>query len=200
MVEAQRLMKKLIPIIALLWASSSWADNAKLNAAIQNVSSQTVVLSGKVSSLASHQATLMQKYLLTNAGQCGLFIVGISTGNPGGPLPVTLSFIPTTSTTTAIQADLFTSSSFTATGIALGPAGTTAGKSVQMSNVGGSTRVLIFGLNTTPIGLGTVATLTYSSIAATPKGIYPIMVGNFIASDPNGNLSPLCATSGIIKL
>lgn len=178
-----------------IFPSFVFAENAQLNSAIQAVSSQTVVLSGAVSSLSQHQTALIQKYHLTNAGQCGLFVVGVTSGTT-----VPISFLPPSGTITAVQGDLLISSSFTVTGVTIGPAGTAAGKSVQTSTVNGVTRVIIFGLNTTPIGPGVLATVTYSSLVNTPKGIYPITLTNVVASDTAGNTSLVCGTSGAIKL
>lgn len=176
------------------------ADNAKLNSAIATLSAQTTALQNSVTTLSKNQIALIQKYHLTNAGQCALLVVGVSTGTAGNTIPVTLSFLPSASTTTAVQVDLFVSSSFTMTGTAIGPAGMASGKSVQTSSVNGGTRVLVFGLNTTPIGPGILATLTYSSVAGMPKDFYPITPANITASDPNGLSSLICATSGAIKL
>lgn len=196
------LSRKTILVLGVLFFSHSlsWCASTQLNSSIQAVSSQTTVLSGTISSLAQHQASLIQRYRLTNAGQCGLFVVGVSTGTAGASIKVPLSFLPSTSPIAGVQADLLISSSFTFTGSAIGPAGTAAGKSIQTSNVNGATRVLIFGLNTAPIGVGVLATLNFSSVATTPKNIYPITLTNMTASDPNGGTSLLCGTSGIIKL
>lgn len=199
--ELKRRANKMLWLAVLCFLpSTARAENAQLNSAIQTLSTTTVALSGHVASLSQSQQALIQKYHLTNAGQCGLFVVGVSTGTAGRSIPVTLSFLPPTSTITSVQADLLISSSFTMTGATLGPAGVVAGKSIQTSNVNGMTRVLIFGLNTTPIGVGVLATLNFSSVATTPKNIYPITMSNLVASDPNGGTSLLCGVSGAIKL
>jgi hypothetical protein len=176
------------------------SEDAQLNAAITNVSSETAILSASVTTLSQDETTLIQKYHLTNAGQCGLLVVGISTGTAGGVVQVPISFLPSSGATTAVQVDLLISSSFTITGATIGPAGAAAGKSVQISKVGAVTRVLVFGINTTPIGAGILATLTLSSLAGTPKSICPITMTNIVASDAVGNTSLLCGTSGAVQL
>jgi hypothetical protein len=183
-------MKKTLFLLFLV--SVARAENAQLNNAITSVSSQTITLTATVGALSQDEATLINKYHLTNAGQCALLVVGVSTG-----ATVPVSFLPTTSTTTAVQADFTFSSSFTVTGAAIGPAGTAAGKSVSINNVNGVTKFIVFGLNQTPIGPGVLATLSVSSTA--PPGIYPITLTNLVASDPVGNTTLLCGTSGAIK-
>lgn len=180
-------------LFLLIFPGIAKAENPQLNSAIQNVSTQTTALQNVVRGLSQDETTLIAKYHLTNSGQCNLWIVGVTTTST-----IPISYLAT-SAVTALQADLLFSSSFTVTGGTIGPAGTTAGKGVQISVIPGGERVIVFGLNQVPIGSGLLATLSFSSLANTPKGNYPITVQSLAASDANGNASLLCGTSGYIK-
>ena len=181
-------------LVLLLASQRGRAENAQLNSAIQGDSSQTVLLQGAVSTLGADENALIQRYHLTNANQCNLLVVAVSTAS------IPINFVASTSPITDVQADLLFSSSFTITSSVIGPAGTAAGKSVQVSAIPGGERVIVFGLNQTPIGSGLLATLTYSAVANTPKGVYPISIANLAASDAGGNSKLLCGVSGAIKL
>jgi VCBS repeat-containing protein len=62
----------------------------------------------------------------------------------------------------------------------------------------GDTRVLIFGMNQTSIGDGSVVNLAISVAANAAAGIYPIDLLNVVMSDPEGNGVPIEVLSGQI--
>lgn len=182
----------------VLACATAWAENPQLQSAIssatareQVLQSQTQVLSGQVTTAAADAIALVQKYHLTNAGTCPLFVVA-----PTTTTTLNLNFIPGPVPIAGVQADIVLPASTTVTAVAIGPAGSAAGKSVSTSVVGGNERVLIFGLNQTAIGAGTVAVATLSSTL--PKGTYQLPLTNFTATDASGQGVPLCGVSGLL--
>lgn len=174
--------------------------HADLKTSIDDVSTQTAKVSASVTSLSQSQATLINSYKLTNAVKSSLLVAGVSSGTAGGSVVVPLSFIKGPSQATAVQTEFVVPSSFTLTGVVIGPAGTSANKSVQFSVTAGVARIILFGLNTDVIGSGVVANMTLKSIPTTPKGVYKIPLRNSVSSDAAGSTLLILETSGAIVL
>lgn len=133
----------------------------------------------------------------TNETQSVLLAAGIVTGPAGFVADIPVTIIPGKFQPTAIQADVLLPSGVTFVSAAVGPASTAAGKSIQTAVITGGIRILIFGLNQTPILKGVVATLIVT--LGPNKTSYPIPMTNPVASDGAGNSLPMCVTSGIVR-
>lgn len=132
--------------------------------------------------------------LEANATEAILLIAGVVAG-PNGTIGLPVTLIPRSFNPTAIQADFVLPASMTFQSVTLGPIATGEGKSIQSSIVGTALRVIVFGLNQTPITEGLDFTI---NLKTTTKGNFPIIIQNPVASDASGNVLPMCVTSGIV--
>lgn len=201
-IMAIRGKSKLFGVIAVIFGSltASYASptRADLQAKIADLSAKTTTLETSVATLLADQKKLMAS---TNLDKSSLFVVGVSTGNvAGSKVTIPLSFLAGPVPVSAIQADLVLSSSFSVVSITVGPAATAAGKSVQSNIAGQSARLIIFGVNQTPMSSGVVAYLTIQSLPIAPKGNAQIFSLNAVASDKDGNTVLLTNTSGLVVL
>lgn len=131
----------------------------------------------------------------TNQPMAVLMIAGITSG-PIGPISIPVTLIPGKLSPAAIQADFVLPSSITFLSATLGPIPAGEGKSIQTNVLSGNTvRVIVFGLNQTPITDGVDFTL---NVKSSVKGSFAITMTNPVASDGNGNNLPMCITSGIV--
>ena len=187
-------------LILFISAASIAATRQDLINKITNLNAELSVLQTKASALAQDQAKLIARHRLTNAWKSALFVVGTSTSTKGQTLQIPVSFIPSAAPVSSLQQDMVMPSSFTLVSVTAGPAALAAGKSAQVNAVGGVSRLLVFGLNQTPVGEGVLAILTVRSVATAPNGIYAIGAINPVASDGSGIPVPLSVTSGWVKL
>jgi len=187
-------------LIMCLWRPSEGATRQELQNEIANLNTKTTELQGKVSVLSQDQMRLISRYKATNATRGALFVVGVSTSTKGQTLQIPISFVPTSLPITSIQQDFVVPSSFTLVSVVAGPAAIAAGKNVQVNTSAGVSRLIVFGLNQTPIGEGVLAIATVRSLPTIPSGVYPIVTLNPVASDASGAAAPMSVTSGWIKL
>jgi hypothetical protein len=137
-----------------------------------------------------------QRILLeANETKAILLVAGVVAAPAGTTVNLPVTLIPSAFKPTAIQADFVLPPSMTFVSATLGPLPLGEGKSIQTNLVGGAVRVLVFGLNQTPISEGLDFTL---NLKTTVKGQFPILLQNPVASDGTGNTLPLCVTSGIV--
>lgn len=163
-----------------------------------DLDARITTLQNAVSALQTDQPAAFTKFkqILAEANQpdCVLMVADVVSSAVGTvALPVTL--IPGTFSPAGIQADFSFPSSISFVSATLGPIPSGEGKSIQTNIVGGALRVIVFGLNQTPITEGVDFTLTFKT---TVKGQFPITISNPVASDASGNQLPLCLTSGIV--
>ncbi len=166
------------------------AENQELSDEISSVTTESNQVQTEVNALSSDTGELVNKFKLTNAANCPLLVVGTSAS------PVTVNLIPESFSVAGLQADFTLPSGFAITGITPGPVATSAGKSVQFSQVGNVWRVLLFGINQTILDPGPLFTMT---ISGTGTGTFPITLSNLTATDANGNGVFLCGTTGGVK-
>lgn len=192
----------VIAIVCFLSAESTYAlDRQKLVNAITALTSKITALETQTSLLVSDNNVLLNKLASTNLDKSSLLTVGISTNVvAGSQVQVPIKFVLGPIPIAGVQADIVIPSSFSVVGIVAGPAATLAGKSVSMNVLGQTTRIIIFGLNQTPIFSGVVATLTLKSASVAPKGINPIVSLSPSATDANGNTVLLTTTSGLVTI
>ena len=140
-------------------------------------------------------ARLKSTLLEANDPTSILLVSGVVTA-PLGNISLPVNLIPGPFKPTAIQADFVFPASITFVSATLGPVASGEGKSIQTNVLAGNiVRVIVFGLNQTPITEGLDFTL---NIKTTAKGQFPIMMQNPVASDGSGSTLPLCVTSGIV--
>ncbi len=92
------------------------------------------------------------------------------TGMPSSPADLTLSFTSGTIPVSTVLLDLSLPASLAFESATMGPAAAGAGKTVQSNPLPGGVRVLIFGLNQTPIATGVLATLRLNISASSVLG------------------------------
>lgn len=176
------------------------ATNQDLKNEIANLTAGVADLQSKAADLSQAQAKLVSRYGMTNAGSTALFVVGVSTSRKGQTIQVPIVFVPGFSSIAGIQQDVLLPSSFTLVSVTAGPAAVAAGKSVQTNIINGALRMIIFGLNQTPIGAGVLVIATLKSALAIPAGIYPILTLAPVAADGEGQGVPISLTSGWVKI
>jgi uncharacterized protein (TIGR03437 family) len=130
-------------------------------------------------------------------GASGLAIGEIAIDPQGyGSIDVTLTL---EHSITALQFDIQYQD--TAFGLAVTAASAIRGKNLWTSSPQPDvTRVLVAGLNATPISNGVVATIAVEVKAGTPPGRYPIMIGKAITSDHRGYAVYLPANEGAVTI
>jgi hypothetical protein len=161
---------------------------AKLQAQVQSLTTDDHAAYAKL------QSTLAA----TNQGQGVLAVVGVTTVKAGtsGSIPITL--IPGQFLPTDVQFDVLIPTGVVFVSAIAGPSSTAANKLVQSAPVTGGVRIIVFGLNQTPLTQGVVVTLTLTAGSSIAKILYPISIINPAASNLNGQALPFCVTSGIV--
>lgn len=122
-------------------------------------------------------------------------------GQAGTTVDIPIRLDPGTNAVSAIQLNLLLPTAVTAVSATAGAVATAAGKSVS-TNVSGTTwTLLIFGLNQTAIGAGTLATARVTIAPGTPDGNLTIAVANPVFVDPNGVSLPSGSnTNGVLTV
>jgi trimeric autotransporter adhesin len=113
--------------------------------------------------------------------------VGMSLESSGGALP------------SALQWTLSYPSVLSLVTVDAGSSSTSAGKSVTCATSGDSATCVLFGLNTTAIGNGQLAAVTFL-IAPSASGTASVAVANVVASNPSGSSIPASAAGGAITI
>jgi hypothetical protein len=185
-------MRKLLFFVLMI----SCASIGKA-ATVQDLDNEIGVLESTVTELSTDLAT---SFARLNLNQGPVLVGGVMTASPGGTIDWPLTLVPSTFSVTGLQADIVIPSSFTVVSVTEGPAATAAGKTVSSNVVNGMERILVFGLNQTPIGLGVVATVQFRVDSATPSRICPISFVDPVASDASGNTILFSAESGSVEV
>jgi hypothetical protein len=125
---------------------------------------------------------------------------GVSSGQPGSNVDLTVSFTAGATGVSTLQFDLtfqeyLSASSATAVGAALA-----AGKSASASAVPGGSRILLFGLNQNTIGSGAVASIRLAIAPGAAVGPALVYVSNIVASDALGEYVPAEGQGGCIAV
>ena len=120
--------------------------------------------------------------------------VGSASVTVGSAVEISVGFNAGSQAVTAISVDLSFSSAFVYSGVSVGGAAASAGKVAIGSGGAGGARIVIYGVNQTPIGSGDLATIELSNSGASP-GTYAVQVSGVTASDPNAK-PVACSSSG----
>jgi uncharacterized protein (TIGR03437 family) len=127
----------------------------------------------------------------------GGITIGAATVNAQGNVSIDVTLVSGDQPVTGVQFDLPYQSPITALSVSAGSAIQNAGKDIATANPQpGLTRVLIAGLNRTPIPNGVIATLSLQVKAGALPGSYPIEAANVVGSDSNGGPVHLIANGG----
>jgi hypothetical protein len=145
-------------------------------------------------------AAFMRIKAETNQNGCALLVGQLEHTKANTTVNWTVSFVASTTPITAFQFDLPVPSSFTVVSVSAGTSSTTAGKSVSANLSNGVERVIIFGLNQTPIPTGPVAVVQLKLASTVPNELCPIQMINPSASNAAGSTVPLCLMNGYVEV
>lgn len=162
---------------------------------VGTLTSRVSSISGSVNALTNKLSTLAG---LTNLSKSPLLVVGVMNVRPGGTVDIPINLIPSTYTVAGIQADILLPTGVSFVSASPGPEAILSGKSVQVGNVTGGERVIVFGLNQTGMGQGTIVIFRVQVASSVPAINETLAVMNPSASDPSGFGLPISATSGTL--
>ena len=95
----------------------------------------------------------------------------------------------------AVQWDVvYSTTDITAVVVAAGPTATAANKSVSCNSGTGSTRCVLWGLDSATIANGVLATVTVTLSGTTVNPSTSVQIANVVASAPDGTSIPASAT------
>lgn len=126
--------------------------------------------------------------------------VGSTAGLPGSAVDLTINFSPGTTGVATLQFDLGFSSALTPVFTTTGTAASNAGKSASGSAISGGVRVIIFGMNQTVIGAGSVCVVRFNIASGTLPATLTVAISNVVTSDPQGGNVPSSAANGSITV
>ena len=111
--------------------------------------------------------------------------VGTAAGFSGANVDIVVSYSSGDTPVSSLQFELTLPPSAGYVSTVTGAAAVAAGKSVTGNAVPGGVRLLLFGLNQTAIGTGTLATIRFSIAAGTPAGNIAIGIANIMGTTPD---------------
>jgi hypothetical protein len=134
------------------------------------------------------------------AAQTPSLSVGAASGLPGTSVDVPISLSPGTTAVSSLQFDLVFPSSLAWISTAAGPASSSAGKDVSSAALPSGVRIIIFGLNQTSIGAGTVAVVRLLIAPGTPAGALTAGITGMTGSKADGSAVSVTGTPGIVTV
>ena len=147
------------------------------------------------------RAVISTVALLLSSLPLGAAAPGIAIGRalivPQGGALIDIAFDSADQAVTGVQFDIrYQPQAFSLTA-SLGSAGSSAGKTLYTSNPQPEVlRVLVVGLNQTPISSGVIVTLSIQVNAGTTVGVYSLAIENTAASDAGERVVDLIASEG----
>ena len=115
-------------------------------------------------------------------------------------LDLTLSVAPGSAPASVEWTYSYSAGDFTGVSVAAGPAALAAGKSVSCNGTPGSYRCLLFGINSTALRNGVVATATFTVSPTTPSTSSTVQVINSGGAMGSGIPVAITATSGLVLI
>jgi hypothetical protein len=176
--------------VMLAALASQPAISSPLSDEIQNAGTETTIVSSDTANVSKDAGRIIEQYKLTNADNCAMLVVGVSTTNS-----VPIYFIPGPIPIGGIDGDLM--SDIPITGITTGPEAALDGKNVSGAPIAGGERFIVFGVNLTNMTAGAIAIASLDTSNST-AGPHILSLANFGAADTKGNSVPLCVTTGIV--
>jgi hypothetical protein len=139
------------------------------------------------------------------AGTCFAQSVTLSlssgSGPVGGVVTLSLSMNSSGSQPAAVQWDIdYSPTDISALSVAASPTSTAAGKSVTCNSGTGTSRCVLWGLDSTTIPNGVLATVTLTLSGSTLNTLTSVQLANGMASAPDGTSIPTTATGGTITI
>ncbi|MDE2018926.1 MAG: peptidoglycan-binding protein [Patescibacteria group bacterium] len=113
--------------------------------------------------------------------------VGTVSGEVGSSVVLPVNFASGTTDVSSLQFDLALPTGVVYASVAGGAVATAAGKDAVASAISGGLRILVAGLNQTPISSGPLASITLNLVSGLSAGQYALTPSNVVFSDPNGN-------------
>jgi hypothetical protein len=124
--------------------------------------------------------------------------IGSAAGGAGSAVDLPVAFTTGDTDVSTLQFDLSLPASLSYVSAATGSVAVTAGKSASANDISGGVRVLIFGLNQTPLGSGAIATIRLNIAGDTAPGVLAVGIAGIVASDPNGNGVTTTGIGGLV--
>jgi len=135
---------------------------------------------------------------------CGQDTMILSSGSAASgttvSLDLTLSVAPGSAPASVEWTYSYSAGDFTGVSVAAGPAALAAGKSVSCNGTPGSYRCLLFGINSTALRNGVVATATFTVSPTTPSTSSTVQVINSGGAMGSGIPVAITATSGLVLI
>ena len=126
--------------------------------------------------------------------------LGTASAPPGGAATLELTFSPEGSQVSTLKLDLQVPATLTFVSASPGAVTTEAEKSLQALAIPGGVRLLVYGLNQTPLGAGVVGRIALSVAATASAGTVAVGTANASAGDPSGNAVTLTASAGSVTV
>lgn len=125
--------------------------------------------------------------------------VGSDSDLPGAAVTVPVSFSPGGVGVSSLEFTLSGFSGLTYTSATIGGAAAAANKDILANMIApGQLKVILFALNTTPIGSGVVANINFTIPAGAPPGVIAIKVGGIVASAPDASAVAVAGVNGSV--
>src|SRR5439155_6527870 len=116
----------------------------------------------ETTSLGTHESNLINKLRSTNAEDGAMIVGGIKSVHRGATVTLPLTFIASTLPVSGIQIDVIVPSALTLGSVVAGASAATAGKQISTAPITGGIRIIVAGLNTTPIPTGVLVNVSFS--------------------------------------
>ncbi len=134
---------------------------------------------------------------------------GTAAGLPGTTVDLPVNLMQGAATVSSLQFDVVLPSSLSWVSTAAGSAASSAGKQVLGATFPGGVRVVLFGINQTAVGSGTVAVVrlkigtgssTGQASGTTPPGMLPVGITAAKGSTASGSAVPMTGTAGSVTV
>ena len=162
--------------------------------------------SGRVRSfgraIRAASAPLLLGFLVASAADlhAARLSVGTVTGSAGSGVTLALNYASEGASVSILQVDILASAPLSITGATAGAAATAAGKQVTVTSISGGTRLLVYGLNQTVLGDGSIANLAITIAAGATSGAKAVSAANASAADANGNSVSISTADGSVTV
>src|SRR5260221_2038471 len=126
--------------------------------------------------------------------------VGTAQANAGGTVNISITLNPQGAQVAGLQLDLNYDKSALSITAAAGSAAVAANKSITSVDMQSFKRILVVGINQTPIASGSVVDLTIAVSQTAAAGVYPLTLTGVSGTDPSATTIQLGANSGSVTV
>ena len=134
------------------------------------------------------------------AAQSTELALGTTAARAGRSVEISVTLTPGATPVSMIQFDLVLPDALSLLSVTAGAAASAAAKTVQGVAKGRTVRVIVFGLNQTPIDSGAVAALRMSIASGTAPGELPLGLSGIVASSPTAEPVATTSTNGAVTV